>query len=126
MTTPTAVNVAEIVDTYLASLGQTDREARGAMIAAAWVPEGRYVDPHRDVTGGESMQATISGVQEQVPGVTFRRTSGIDLHHEYLRFSWDMLGPDGSVLVSGIDVGALSDGGKLKGICGFFGELPEA
>ncbi|MGH2608185.1 MAG: nuclear transport factor 2 family protein [Tepidiformaceae bacterium] len=126
MSNATAINVAETVDTYLASLGQSDPAARAAMIAHAWVPEGRYVDPARDVRGPEAMQATISAVQEQAPGASFRRTSGIDLHHEYLRFAWEMVGPDGAVLLAGIDIGSLSEDGKLKGICGFFGDLPAA
>jgi hypothetical protein len=126
MTTPTAVNVTEIVDTYLAALGETDASKRGGMLARAWIPEGRYVDPARDVRGAEAMTATIAALHEQVPGATFRRTSGIDLHHEYLRFSWEMVGPDGAVALSGIDIGSLSEDGKLKGICGFFGELPPA
>jgi hypothetical protein len=126
MTNATAVDVVETIDTYLASLGQTDPDARAAMIAHAWVPDGRYVDPARDVRGAQAMDATIAAVHDQVPGATFRRTSGIDLHHEYLRFSWEMVGPDGAVVLSGIDIGSLSEDGKLKGICGFFGDLPPA
>ncbi|MEX0783910.1 MAG: nuclear transport factor 2 family protein [Dehalococcoidia bacterium] len=126
MTNATAINVAETVDTYLASLGQADPAARAAMIATAWTPNGRYVDPARDVTGAEAMEATIAGVQEHTPGATFRRTTGIDQHHEYLRFGWEMVGPDGAVVLAGIDVGSLSEDGKLKGICGFFGDLPAA
>ena len=126
MSNATAVTVAEIVDTYLASLGQTDPDARAAMIATSWTPEGRYVDPARDITGPEAMQATIAAVQEQAPGATFRRTTAIDQHHEYLRFGWEMVGPDGALALSGIDVGVLAGDGKLKGICGFFGDLPAA
>jgi hypothetical protein len=126
MSNATAINVAEVVDTYLASLGQTDPDARAAMIATAWTPNGRYVDPARDVTGPEAMQATIAAVQEHTPGATFRRTTGIDLHHEYLRFGWEMVGPDGTVALSGIDIGRLSEDGKLQGICGFFGDMPAA
>ena len=126
MSNATAINVAEVVDTYIASLGQTDPEALAAMIATAWTPEGRYVDPARDVTGAEAMQATIAALHEQVPGVTFRRTTGIDQHHEYLRFGWEMLGPDGAVALTGLDIGVVSPDGKLRGICGFFGDLPAA
>ncbi len=126
MTNATAVNIAENVDTYIASLGQTDPAARAAMIAHAFVPEGRYVDPQMDVRGAEAMQAAITAVQQQAPGATFRRTTGIDVHHEYLRFGWEMVGPDGTVLLAGTDIGSLSEDGKLTGILGFFGDLPPA
>jgi hypothetical protein len=126
MSNATAVNVAETVDTYLASLGQSDPAARAALIAHARTPDGRNVDPERDVRGADAMEATIASVQDQVPGATFRRTTSIDLHHEYLRFGWEMVGPDGAVALAGIDVGVLDEEGKLKGICGFFGDLPAA
>ena len=35
-----------------------------------------------------------------------------------------VVGPDGTVAVSGIDVGELADDGRLRRITGFFGELP--
>ena len=64
-------------------------------------------------------------VQAQYPGYKFRRTSGVDGHHDAVRFGWELFGPDGTVLVAGIDVGVLVDG-KLRSITGFFGDLPEA
>ena len=63
--------------------------------------------------------------QQQYPGYKFRRTSGVDGHHDAVRFGWELFGPDGTVLVAGIDIGVV-DEGKLRSITGFFGELPEA
>jgi hypothetical protein len=127
MTTPTiSTEVNTVVDAYLASLGETDPGRRAALIEKAWTPNGRYVDPARDITGKAAMEETIAGVQQHTPGVSFRRTSAVDVHHEYLRFSWDMVAPDGSVALVGIDVGTLADDGRLSSICGFFGELPAA
>jgi hypothetical protein len=51
----------------------------------------------------------------------------IDSHHDQLRFAWQVVGPDGSVPVAGIDVGVLAPDGRLERITGFFGELaPQA
>jgi hypothetical protein len=68
----------------------------------------------------------VTGVQAKFPGHRFRRVSGVDVHHDELRFGWELRSPDGAVVVTGIDVGALGPDGRLRRITGFFGELPAA
>ena len=68
----------------------------------------------------------VAAVHEQFPGHTFRRTSGIDAHHNLIRFGWDLVGPDGSTTVAGLDVGIVADDGRLQRIGGFMGDLPAA
>lgn len=126
MTNATSTRVVESVDTYLASLSEPDSAARGQLIAQAWVADGRYVDPQSDHRGASAMEAAISGLQSQYPGFTFRRSSGVDAHHEYLRFAWEFVGPDGTVALTGLDIGSVGEDGKLAGILGFFGDLPAA
>jgi hypothetical protein len=64
-------------------------------------------------------------VQEQFPGHTFRQASGVDAHHDLFRFAWELVGPDGTVTVGGIDVGQLADDGRFRRITGFLGPLPD-
>jgi hypothetical protein len=66
----------------------------------------------------------VAAIHERFPGQRFRRLSGIDLHHDLVRFAWQLGGPDGDVTVAGIDVGSLADDGRLRSISGFFGEPP--
>jgi len=66
----------------------------------------------------------VTGVQARFPGHRFRRVSGIDIHHDQLRFAWELVAPDGAVVVAGIDVGVLAADGRLRRITGFFGALP--
>jgi hypothetical protein len=40
-------------------------------------------------------------------------------------FAWDLAGPDGSVIVTGLDLGKLAADGRFRRISGFFGELPD-
>jgi hypothetical protein len=68
----------------------------------------------------------VAGVQAKFPGHRFRRLSGVDTHHDQLRFAWDLVTPEGAVVVAGIDVGALGPDGRLRRITGFFGEVPAA
>jgi hypothetical protein len=66
----------------------------------------------------------VAGVHAQFPGYRFRRLSGVDTHHEQVRFAWELANDDGEVAVAGIDVGELAQDGRLRQITGFFGDLP--
>ena len=113
------------VDTYLAMWNEPDRATRLALIERAWTTEGRYVDPVQEAQGHDALSAMVDAVQAQFPGQRFRRQSGIDTHHDQVRFAWDLAAPDGAVTVAGVDVGVVADDGRLVSITGFFGDPPE-
>jgi hypothetical protein len=119
-------DVTSTVDTYLAMWNETDPARRAQLIARAWAGDGRYVDPMLEAEGHEALGAMVTGVQAKFPNHRFRRVSGVDVHHEELRFGWELRGPDGAVVVAGLDVGALAPDGRLRRITGFFGDLPAA
>ena len=112
------------VDTYLAMWNETDAAERARHIARAWAADGRYVDPMMEAAGHAALAEMVTGVQTRFPGHRFRRVSGVDVHHDQLRFGWTLEGPDGAVVVAGVDVGALAPDGGLTRITGFFGDLP--
>ena len=116
-------DVAKTVDTYLAMWNETDATRRAAYVEQIWTTDGHYADPALEASGHAALGAMVAGVHARFPAHRFRRTSGIDLHHDQLRFGWELAGPDGSVVVAGIDVGALAPDGRLRRITGFFGEL---
>jgi hypothetical protein len=124
--TATTTNVTETVDTYLRSLTEADPAQRPAMIARAWSPEGRYLDPHHDLAGYAAIEAAIAGVVAAYPGFAFRRTTTVDAHHECIRFGWEFTGPDGVAVLTGMDVGVLGGDGRLASITGFHGDLAPA
>jgi hypothetical protein len=119
-------NIASTIDTYLAMWNETDPARRADLIRQAWADDGRYVDPLLEAMGHTALGDMVAGVHEQFPGHRFRRTSGIDTHHDQVRFAWELAAPDGAVAVAGVDVGALAPDGRLSAIAGFFGELPDA
>ena len=118
-------DVRDIVDTYLAMWNEPDADRRAGLIERAWAADAGYVDPVLEAEGPAALSDMVAGVHDKFPGHRFRLRSGIDLHHERLRFAWDLAGPDGTVAVAGIDVGELAPDGRLRRITGFFGELPE-
>lgn len=96
------------------------------LIGRAWAPDGRYVDPVLEAEGHAALDQRVAGVQARFPGHRFRRVGGVDAHHGELRLAWELVAPDGQVVVSGLDAGALDGEGRLRRITGFFGEVPQA
>ena len=119
-------DVSTTVDTYLAMWNEADPARRAEHIARAWTGDGAYIDPALEAEGHAALGDLVAGVQARYPGHRFRRISGIDVHHDQLRFAWELAAPDGAVVVAGLDVGALAPDGRLRRITGFFGELPRA
>jgi hypothetical protein len=118
-------DVTTTVDTYLAMWNETDPRRRAEHIERAWARDGEYVDPVQEAHGHATLSDMVDGVHARFPGHRFRRVSGVDLHHDQLRFGWELAAPNGNVVVAGIDVGRLAPDGRLRGITGFFGELPK-
>jgi hypothetical protein len=125
-TTDTTSEVTAVVDAYLASLDEADDAVRAHLVAKAWAPDGRFVDPLQEYNGHAELRTINPVIQQHYPGARFRRVSGIDVHHDVVRFAWDMTAPDGSQIVAGIDIGQLGPDGRLLSITGFFGDLPDA
>jgi hypothetical protein len=122
----TMTDVTTTVDSYFAMWNEADPDERARDIVQAWADDGRYVDPLLEATGHAELSAMVEGVHAQFPGHRFRRTSGIDVHHEEVRFAWELAAPDGTLTVAGLDFGALGPDGRLQRISGFFGDLPAA
>lgn len=110
------------IDAHLAGYCEPDLEARRALLAEAWAPDGRLVDPPLEATG---IAALVDAVLGHYPGHRFTRTSAVDAHHDVARYEWALVAPDGSTTLTGLDVATVGPDGRLTGVVGFFGPLPE-
>jgi hypothetical protein len=121
--TATMIDVAQIVDGYIAVWNETDGAARQALIAAGWTEDVSYTDPMADVSGREALDGLVAAVQAQFPGFVFRRLGEVEAHHEFLRFSWEAGPADSEAVVAGTDVATLA-GGRLQRVVGFLDVTP--
>jgi SnoaL-like domain len=121
MTTTETTSLETAVDTYFAAWNEPDRSKRIALVAAAFIDQCHYVDPLSDVAGHDGIVEMIEGVRAQFAGASLQRTGDIDAHHDVARFSWSATGPDGALIVGGLDVAIVADDGRLGAIAGFFG-----
>ena len=121
--TTTMMDVTQIIDTYLAIWNERDAAARRALIGTTWTPDGLYLDPMLRGEGHDGIDAAIGGAQPLFPGLSFRRTSEVDVHNDRLRFTWE-LGAEGEPpAMAGLDIGQIVDG-RLSSIIGFFDIWP--
>lgn len=114
------------VDTWLRAYGEPDAGVRARWIEQVWAPDGVLADPPFTGTGYTEIDALAGAVLGQYPGHTFRRTSAVDAHHDVARYTWEMVGPDGTVALTGTDVVAVAEDGRLARVAGFFGDPPAA
>jgi hypothetical protein len=117
-------DLSATIDTYLDAWNETDPDRRSTLIEQVWAPDGRLIDPPLAAEGHTGISEMAATMHEHFPGHTFRRASGIDAHHDQVRFAWELVGPDGTVALTGLDTGEVADDGRLRRIAGFFGDLP--
>ncbi len=123
-TDTTQEHLTATVDGYLSAWNEPDPDRRAELIARVWREDGALVDPPLTGEGHAGISEMAAAMQQHYAGHRFRRASGIDLHHDRLRFAWELVGPDGQVALTGLDIGELAGDGRLQRITGFFGELP--
>jgi len=108
-----------IIAAYTEAWNAPDDQSSRAKLKDVWRDESSYTDPTVTVTGVESLVRHIAGVRTRRPNTRIVLTSAIDAHHDVLRFSWQRVNADNSLVVGGIDVAIIEDGYIVKMI-GFF------
>ena len=114
------------IEGYFACWNSVDAEERRRLVEATWTPEARNVDPVLDATGHDGLTAMFAGFHDTYAGHSFRPLGGVDEHHGMARWGWEMIDPDGNVVLDGVDVAMITDG-RISYLVGFFGAaLPDA
>src|SRR5262245_2797308 len=118
-------NANEVVVRYLAAWNERDSKRRRELVAKAWTDDGTYVDAAREGLGHDSLDAMIATAQGHFPGYRLGLASGIEAHHDYLRFSWTAGGtPDAPLYIKGTDFVAVAGDGRIKSVVGFVDAAP--
>jgi hypothetical protein len=120
-------SINETVASNIAAWNETDARHRRAAIARTWSEDGCYLDAHREGSGHAAIDAMIAGVQQRFPGYRFRLSSGIEAHHDRVRFSWSAGGTDAAPLFfGGTDFAVVADDGRFRAVTGFIDALPSS
>jgi hypothetical protein len=116
--------ITEVVTQYMAAWNEPDDAARGALLEQCWSDGGVYLDPNVSLAGRDALATQIATVQASRPGARLEFMSGIDVHHNVVRFLWRLVRADGTCGDTSIDFGEIGADGRLVKIVGFFGPPP--
>jgi hypothetical protein len=90
-------------------------------------PATSQISAHRGGVGHAAIDAMIAAVQERFAGYRFRLSSGIEAHHDRVRFSWCAGGTEQAPLFfGGTDFAVLAEDGRLRAVTGFIDAMPSA
>jgi hypothetical protein len=109
----------KIIAAYTDAWNAPDDTASRAGLKDVWRDDSSYTDPTVTVTGVEALVRHIAGVRTRRPNTRIVLTSEIDAHHDVLRFSWQRVNADNSVVIGGIDIAIIKDG-YIQRMIGFF------
>lgn len=111
-----------VIDCYCEAWSDPDPDRRRALLAQVWESGASYTDPSASAVGMEALLAHMTDVHGRRDGMRVLRTSALDVHHGMARFAWQVLRPDGTMLLDGVDIAFFSeDGSRILRIIGFFG-----
>jgi hypothetical protein len=115
--------VAAVLD-YVAAWNEPNVATRQQILDRCWAEDAAYVDPNVELRGRTALCEHISKVQAGRPGARIEMMSGVDVHHQVVRFLWRLVHADGGSGETSIDFGEVDARGKLTKIVGFFGDAP--
>jgi hypothetical protein len=118
------MSIRTTIDGFFRAWNAEADDERLALVRDVYTETAVVKDPLADVQGHDAIAGFMAGARAQFPGHTFRRSSGIDAHHDLVRFAWQLLDPSGEPVVEGFEMGQVADDGRLSCTLGFFGPLP--
>ena len=123
-TTPvTAESVTFTIDTYMDAYSEPDAALRAELVAKTFTPDGELIDPPIDGKGHAGITEMMGAVLGHYPDHRFRRTTGIDAHHNVARYGWELVDTTGAVALTGTDVAEFDADGAISRVLGFLGDL---
>jgi hypothetical protein len=116
----------KMVDTHLAAYGEPDAARRMALIREVWRDGARLVDPPLESAGHAGIADQAATLLAQFPGHRFERSTALDAHHQFIRYGWKLVNPQGEAVLAGVDFMDLDVDGRIGRVVGFFGAQPAA
>jgi SnoaL-like domain len=116
--------VHDAIDAYFEAWNETDVERRRSLLERAITPTAELVDPGGRWIGIEAFSERIDNYLSSAPGTRIVPSSGIDAHHDLVRYSWSVVDRDDRKVMEGLDIAERARDGRLKRISMFHGPLP--
>ncbi|WP_299945991.1 nuclear transport factor 2 family protein [uncultured Ruegeria sp.] len=115
------IELNQIIADYGAAWQEHSDGKRLELLKRCFSETGQYIDPTAQVSGRDQLCTHIGEVLQNSNG-RVDITSEPSSHHDVVHFTWHMVAPDGSVMVSGHDFIRRDDEGQIAHLAGFFGD----
>jgi hypothetical protein len=116
--------IAERIDHLMVAVFVADRHHRMEALTRHVAPDLVYVSPEAVFEGPAGLSDAFSPYRnESRRPTTLRRTSPVDLHHGYFRYSWARA-ESGATVQEGWSFGSLDDEGAICRVVTFEGLVP--
>lgn len=122
-TDASTADTSATVAAYLDAWNEPDAVKQAPVIERVWASGGCLIDPPFVAERHAGILEATSGVHAQYPDHSFRQTSAVDTHHNQFRYPWEFVAPDGAGALAGVDIGEVTEDGKLQRMTGFWGDL---
>ncbi len=110
--------ITQLVDRYIAVWHEPDAEQRRRSVAHLWAEDGVQFTPSREFRGHKALEERVEAAHEefvQTGGFLFRRSGGVQGHHDALSFTWEMVpAVGGDVAATGTIFLLLSEDGRIR------------
>jgi hypothetical protein len=116
--------IVRVVNQYMAAWNTADAGIRNGLLSECWSERGNYIDPTVVLVGRDALAMHIAQVQSRRSGARLEFMSGVDVHHNVVRFLWRLVRADGAAGETSLDFGEIGSDMKLTRIVGFFGDAP--
>jgi uncharacterized protein YndB with AHSA1/START domain len=114
-------DVAErAIDAYTAAWTAWDATERAQLLQGCWSAEGVFRDVMGYVEGIGDLNDYIGFAQLSAPGWKLARSGPISRAHGFASYRWQMMSPDGSVVMTGSNTAALTPEGLIHSMTGFW------
>ena len=116
--------IAERIDHLMAAVFVADAAERMEVLTRHVAPDLVYVSPEAVFEGPPGLSDAFSRYRTEAWWQTgLRRTSPIDLHHGYFRFTWERV-ERGATVMEGWSFGCLDEAGAICRVVTFEGLVP--
>jgi hypothetical protein len=116
--------IAARVDHLMAAVFVSDDDERTGALTRHVAPDLVYVTPEAVFEGVEGLSDAFARYRNEGWWQTgLRRTSPVDLHHGYFRFSWERI-ERGATVMEGWSFGSLDEAGAICRVVTFEGLVP--
>jgi SnoaL-like domain len=116
--------VDDLIVAYFDAWNEVDAERRRALLERSLTPDVELLDLAGRWRGIEAVSERIGNYLSSLPGSRILPSSGVDAHHDVIRYAWSLVDGDGRELIEGLDVAERADDGRLGRITTFHGPLP--